>query len=260
MTDNSGKKDKLTSPGDFAFGDLNAMFKSVIRPFYEYGDDTATLIKKTLVDSLLPDHILNSGPYKGIVLRVEKNLQGGTPADPGSKNAGRGNANPELVQIKVRIPEMHAAIPVPSAFGDVGGPHQAIIDMFHTFTAQSDHVPEPDVGELVWVDFVDKFSMSGGIYIRPVAEREKIVNLIKEQTGTNAFGACGQYNAGSTSGGDGIPTGNTPIARAGLPQTKRSKTPTGRNIIIEGGGVPGRQQPYAHFLALADQVGGYGLN
>ena len=110
---------------------------------------------------------------------VEKEDIGGTSADPTSQNSGAGNSEPELVKIKARIPEMHAALPVPSAFGDTPGPHQAVIDMFHTFTAQSDHVMEPDVGELVWVDFVDKRSMAGGIYIRPVAEREKIVNFIK---------------------------------------------------------------------------------
>ena len=252
-----GKKDELTAPGDFAFGDLNAMYKSVLRSFHEYGDQAASLIKKMQTDYLQPDHHISTGPYKAVVLRVETNHQGGEAAATDSRNAGKGNAEPELIQLKCRIPEMHAALPIPSAFGSIPGLHNAIIDMFHTFTAQSDHVMPVEPGELVWVDFADKRSMSGGMYIRPVAEREKVVNFVKETSGAAAHGACGQYNPGSTSGGDGAPTANTPSGRAGHPQTTRSKTPTGPNIYIEGGSssvAPGSALDDERIKAITAQV------
>ena len=111
----------------------------------------------------------NTGPYKGIVLRIE--------TQTGETEAGGWLANalgaimgspPPLVQIKVRIPEVHAALPIPDQPGSVPGPHQKLIDMYPTFVAQSTDVPQPTEGAIVYVDFGSKNTWSDPIYLTPL--------------------------------------------------------------------------------------------
>jgi hypothetical protein len=234
----SGKKTTLDSPGDFAFGDLNPLFKSIIRntiPLPGVSVDPGALIRKSVAGFLEPDHLKGTGPYKAIVLRVEKYPKGGSWSfDPNSKEFELGVDAPDLIKIKARIPELHSSLPIPDAFGDTDGEHQPVIDLYHTFTAQSDNVPEPECGEIVWVDFIDKNTLSGPIYIRPLLEREKFINFIKKITASGAFAQpCGEFSS-TTSGGDSVVAHSDPLALAGLPRTDRSTQPEGPNVQVEG--------------------------
>ena len=71
----------------------------------------------------IQDALLGTGPYKAIVLRVE--------TDDKSSEAGSWLSNtfasffgdtPKIVKIKARIPEIHAALPVPDQVGSAEGP------------------------------------------------------------------------------------------------------------------------------------------
>lgn len=117
--------------------------------------------------------------YVGVVLRVESlNSEGTWPYEPGSmsskKYSGKTEANlPSLVAAKVRIPELHYMLPLPVQLGNVECSEltkenmtkcwQPIIDMYPTFYAETDKIPEPDPGDLVSVRYGDLENMQDPI-------------------------------------------------------------------------------------------------
>jgi GH25 family lysozyme M1 (1,4-beta-N-acetylmuramidase) len=234
-------KDRLEAPGNYSFGELNPMFRGIVREVYDSDKNPIDYLKKSIIDYLSPQKLKSVGPFKAVVLRVEPKTTSPN-SSPDSVNSPSGSTGPDLVRIKARIPEMHSALPIPEQFGHIDGPHQSTIDLYHTFTAQSDAVPEPTPGELVWVDFVDKVSMLGGIYVRPISERESLISTIVDKV--SALGIfqgqpCGNYNNNSPSNvasGDSMPAARSNSGLSGLPQTSRLIEPTGENKVIEGQG------------------------
>tara|TARA_R100000664_G_scaffold32019_1_gene46333 strand:+ start:12575 stop:14230 length:1656 start_codon:yes stop_codon:yes gene_type:complete len=189
------------------FGQLNSLFDSGFSdiPFNQREKvGFFQLSKKQLESSYAADIFANSGPYIGVVLRIESN----EVALEASENnwlirsqLGNNPDPPPLLSIRVRIPELHAALPIPITFksesagtasgvsGQLpnvssGGNKSAeevdkrIIDMYPIFssadTKTSSYLPE--IGSLVWVDFVDKKTQSAGVYLRPVNADKTTIN------------------------------------------------------------------------------------
>ena len=234
-----GTKDGASSsgPADFGFGDLNPMFTGIVRPHYEPNQSSTRAIKESVIDFLSPNRAKSVGPFKALVLRVEEQDKGKKDPNPNATNSPPGAADPDLVKIKCRIPEIHAGLPIPEKYGNVDGPHQAVIDMYHTFTAQSDSLPQPEPGEIVWVDFVDKEAFAGAMYVRPIAERESLMATITSGlSAAGLFSNCGQLGGSAglpqTSGGDSQPSQGGDAAVAGLPRTSRKVEPSGENVVV----------------------------
>ena len=144
-------------------------------------------IEKTNFSGILPE----KGPYMAIVLKIESNIVDKQKSNESwverAQDAGSTEIDP-LYSIKARIPELHAHIPIPKKYetnqGSEGqnaydqlGKSQIdtssamIIDMHPSFTCQPGVTPSPpQVGDIVWVDFNDKFR-ANGIYLGSLSSK-----------------------------------------------------------------------------------------
>ena len=98
---------------------------------------------------------------------------------------------PQLVKIKARIPEVHAALPIPEQTGDAPGPHQPIIDLYPTFIAQDTQVEAPKPGDIVNVDFGNKNTWDDPIYLGPLFKSAAGPGALGGIAGAGIFGNCG---------------------------------------------------------------------
>jgi len=207
------KKDTRTK---LAFGDLNQIEKPNTGVSYDASDTTVMGTLQTMLGNLYNNKGFESvGLLKGIVLRVE------TASDKSANSVWSSlfgfNTTP-LREIKVRIPEVHAALPEPAVYGDTPGPHQRIIDLYPTFVARDEVASKEDItpGDIVIVDYADKNNLTQPIFIKkvtqgPGASGEKSKNGINQDSqsseGSEAFnndkGGSGYCGAGATGPGNG---------------------------------------------------------
>lgn len=249
------------APGDFVYGILNSIEKPAIGKSIEaYGNDTWSLIADATVEQFKNDAISNTGPYRGVVLRVEagaedpsKAAEGRPFSDPDDAshyiygNDSTGGDPPLLVRIKVRIPELHAYLPVPSAYGDVDGVHHRWIDLYPTYTAQSDLTPQPLVGDIVWVDYSNKNDFTDPIYLRPVTEKQHYIKSFgKPGSGKGALKNCTRTsnNSPAVKLSDKTPAVNY-AANQNYPQGTRTVPEGAETVIIEAGQSNGVIEPEA---------------
>tara|TARA_Y100000592_G_scaffold91981_1_gene153011 strand:+ start:10866 stop:14846 length:3981 start_codon:yes stop_codon:yes gene_type:complete len=119
-----------------------------------------------------------TGPFKGIVIRVESECGGAATDTEGGSwlkywyETTMESQPPELIKCKIRIPGVHSYIPDPEKYGCDPGPWQKVIDLHPTFTASSQDIPAPAVGDMMIVDFSDPESESDPIIISSVVVRE----------------------------------------------------------------------------------------
>ena len=119
-----------------------------------------------------------TGPFKGIVIRVESECGGAATDSEGGSwlkywyETTMESQPPELIKCKIRIPGVHSYIPDPEKYGCDPGPWQKVIDLHPTFTASSQDIPAPAVGDMMIVDFSDPESESDPIIISSVVVRE----------------------------------------------------------------------------------------
>lgn len=164
-------------------------------------------VQKTVNKNLGYNESRELGRMIGICLRYEGKTKGvtGTQTDWYSMTkALEGSSEreaPKLHQIRVRIPELHAALPIPSTL-----PGQAessidhgIINLYPIFTAVNSEMQAPTAGSLVWVDFQNKVKEQNGQYFGPVNSRD--VGSIRAAAAGDARG----YGAGA-----GTPTTTPP--------------------------------------------------
>ena len=123
-------------------------------------------LKKNMKESMATDIFANTGPYKGIVLRVDKPTGAYAPDDYVSRffEDVKGQV-PNTIVVKVRIPEIHAHLPVPEEFGSDDGPHQEVINLYPDFVFQGADVAPIAPEDIVVVDFIDKKNMKGGVVV-----------------------------------------------------------------------------------------------
>ena len=137
-------------PKEFAFGDLNPINKPRTAKSADPGRlSILDALREVVTAHYTPDATKGTGPYKGIVLRVEEEMDQNNPA-PGNWLATVfgpqgmfAKLNPlsapkKLKRFKVRIPEIHVTLPTPKKYAqtpDEKGDHQKIINMYPTFIA-----------------------------------------------------------------------------------------------------------------------------
>ena len=178
------------------FGSLNSIEEANVQPRIDYdANNFFTATRAAALERYVPDALSNRGTYRGIVLKV-------LPPPPEPEGWLRrfftplGIRPPVLVKIICRIPELDAALPEPSIYGDTAGPWQEIIQMHTTYTAQDETLPVPAVGSIVELDFEDKQNLEGPKYVSNVGDQ------------TPAAGAAG------SPGGDGTSTAAAAAAYA----------------------------------------------
>lgn len=229
MADPKPKSTRLR-PG---FGDLNQIEKPNTAITYDPNNTTVMgALRNILKDQYNNKVFENVGQLKGIVLRVE----------PGRDNSAnsiwsslKGMITKPLKQLKVRIPEIHSALPEPALYGDVPkGPHQGIIDLYPTFTANDEDASKENisVGDIVIVDFADKNNLTQPVYIKKFADgagsagttnpsKNGMYDPDQSNDGSSAFGGSnglrgtGKYGCG----GSTAPPNNAPYVRGCEPSS-----------------------------------------
>ncbi len=204
-------------PTKIAFNTLNDVSQAIggARERMSAGTDFIDAMVNAAKRQFIPDALAGTGPYKAIVLRVEPATGKQEPGNFISNTFGSFFGDPPpMVRIKARIPEIHAALPVPQQLGSATGEHQQIIDLYPTFLAQDTSIEEPKPGDIVNVDFGNKKTYSDPIYLGP---------LIKATGGPGAAGADGSNLFGNCTGGDNVgvaaPEGDS------LPAVNKPKEP-----------------------------------
>lgn len=234
--------DSKNIPSPYArYGSLNDINKPVVSPRIDLQQTSVIGIMRNAVNAdFMPNATLGTGPYKGICLRAEEPAsQAGSWASRAWAFAFGTESNIALQQIKVRIPEIHAALPIPSALGTEDPVANQTIDMYPTFIAQtSDNsvCPRPNPGDIVWVDFGNKQNFTDPIYVR-IAIAGKSVPGVAGVSGQGAHaGACvGNMNLVKPSG-DALSGKNVSLSHTGLPLLPRKpgSVVSGGNRTITG--------------------------
>ena len=168
----------------------------------------------------------NTGPYKAIVLRIETPLGASPEPEAGSwMSTLLGDmwpTPPILVSVKARIPEIHAALPIPEGRGDVDGPHQQVIDMYPTYVAQStDMTPAPAIDDIIYVDYGNKNTWTDPIIVRYLIGQKPGSGGSSGTGGKDCFKSVGSAGGLSAPSGDALPGANKAVAQSGLPLLPR---------------------------------------
>ncbi|MDP3986878.1 MAG: D-alanyl-D-alanine carboxypeptidase family protein [Nanoarchaeota archaeon] len=214
---------------------LNKIEKPYVAPRLNTDNYNAMDVQKNIVrEHYTPNALANTGPYKGIVLRVENNTlpQAGSWISNFFSSVGE---VPKLVRIKVRIPEIHSMLPIPRELGNASN-DRAIIDMYPTFLAQSDEpIPEPEVGTLVWVDFGNKINFTDPIYIKPVNFKAQTPGASGQGSAADAFTGCPGVLNSDPPLNDEMGGKNKPLSHSGLPLLPRkpANALVGESVLLK---------------------------
>ena len=117
-------------------------------------------------------HSTYNGPMVGICLRNEGRVSQSGWIDPTcwaatSSDIVEEGSKMDLVQIRVRVPELHASKPIPQNLPDkeTNDRNHDIINQYPVFVSKFAGVSEPNAGDLVWIDFQDNENKLGGIFL-----------------------------------------------------------------------------------------------
>ena len=199
----SKPKTSYTQILNIGYGVLNPIRDTLTGKNFDSSDvSSVDLIRNMYKSFYSANTFTGTGPYVGIVLRDEGMISDGIVDasswvagpfanhiridedvdDVGSKSADGGVSKekvihlPQLRQLRVRIPEIHSSLPIPSYLpmaSQRGGTYDTdhrIINQYPVFVGQNSKISsfQPSPGDLVWVDFQNKNTLEGGIYIGPV--------------------------------------------------------------------------------------------
>ena len=156
---------------------------------------------------------------------------------------------PKLLQIRVRIPEIHSAIPIPQALPgltETSSDH-SIINLYPVFIAKdlmaSSDTPQP--GDMVWVDYQNTNTQEGPIYLGRVSN-DTLVNGNSTTSGRSSFArSCTQKPAVSPPKTQPINASNSSAStnpvdmlnNAKKAYTPKPKQPASQNSVSQCGRV-----------------------
>jgi predicted chitinase len=161
------------SPSDRLFppyGTLNPVEDANIGRHLDPRNTNATdILKETALAVFKKETLQNSGPMKGIVLRIDNNSNAPEPDSWITQVFGSSQVY-SLKVLKVRIPEIHAALPEPSNYGPDAREAHKVIDMYPSFIAANEEISNKPIapGDIALVDFGNRANLSQPIYLGPV--------------------------------------------------------------------------------------------
>jgi len=196
---------------NYAFGDLNPFsIKKSQRFFDPHNSNPLHAMREAALENMAGDALTNTGPFVGVVLRVEEEMDVNSPPPESWLAAFFGvdaRLNPEeeplermpapLDTYKIRIPEIHAMLPDPDEYPTAAqsSPWHKLINMYPTFIAMDSEALPAKEGDLVWCDFKDKKNFEDPYYIKPV--------FAEPQPGGTGAGGDGAGDAFDCGGGKG---------------------------------------------------------
>jgi len=158
------------------FGVLNPLSDKLSGKYFDFHSTTSLEAVKNAAKDFYTESILeNAGRFIGVVLRVDGSTRNGfsnmsswiATSNIMLRGASKNEA-PDLLQVRVRIPEFHGHLPVPKTLPDVSEESEDhnIINLYPSFIAESESLSlnSPEPGTLVWVDFQDRSTQSGPVY------------------------------------------------------------------------------------------------
>ena len=198
--------------------------------------DNNTALRTMIEDFFSPDSLAETGPYKGVVLRVESQNTG--KAEPegflDSFYALFGGSSKQ-VRVKARIPELHSHLPIPTGEGDPQTDSYTdhhIIDMYPTFTAENDSelFSKVSPGEIGVFDFGDRKNYTDPVFLTPLE-----VQKHRSSPGTNqgSFSSDCSPPTGVSSGKP-LPGANAAVNHTGITEDNLRSRQAGANAILFG--------------------------
>jgi len=246
---NNGKDGRI----DIGYGTLNNVeeqnFGRTLDPRNSSGID---IVRQVAVDSFKKNTIIGTGPYKGIVLRVDTNPSN----NPITSWVQKVNILSKTRKtLKVRIPELHAALLEPFNYGPNCGPSNHIIDMYPSFVPESEEAANAPVapGDIVWVDFGNRYNMTDPIY-KGIAFANAQGGAVGRDSVKGMFDTAKKPPLGVLAPAGNNPTSNTKLEEVQLPepitlqQTRTSETTVGsftpqREHVESPDGMPPMTSP-----------------
>lgn len=187
------------------WGVLNPIADTLTSKNFDSDDSSwFDLARETINRTFSASTLAGTGPYVGIVLRDEgttdiniEDKKGWAPAAyshrikddvNGGVDVAKSGNMPKLRQLRVRIPELHAALPIPERLpkrsqnsDEKDQKAHRVINLYPVFIAQNTFISATEVqpGSLVWVDFQNRNTMQGGIFLSEIESRVTMEDLEK---------------------------------------------------------------------------------
>lgn len=156
------------------YGELNPVAPQAIsRGLDLFNTSFTNILRQNVLEPFRKNTLTSTGAFKGIVLRVANNPTGLDPSGWIPRIFGKEKSAP-LKWIKVRIPEIHTALPEPAKYGgDNAEASNKIIDLYPTFIPISQAVSDLPVapGDIVYVDFANRQNLQDPIYLGPTFDQ-----------------------------------------------------------------------------------------
>ena len=205
-------------PEDFEFNALNNVSrpKNRGRKYDPYTSNFRNLTRRLQQDHFTEDALKGMYQFRAIVLRVETEATFSV-TDPDSWGSLDlfGDEAPKLQVLKVRIPEIHAAMPIPEAYGDAPddagkteGPQQGQINNYYpTVVAASEDLPIVKAGDVINVAFGSLNNLTDGIYLSKIKAGE--AGTVSDRGSDSTTGGKKAFDNGGKGPLDGSVLGGT---------------------------------------------------
>ena len=212
----------------YAFGELNPVEPNFTQKKLNHTTmDPIRAMREAAIGQFTPNSIEGTGPYKGIVLQVLEDAPLGGPQPPGDWLSSffnlAGDVQPEvpvLKKYKIRIPEIHCMLPVPSQYimspGETGD-HVKIINKYPTFVAKDTNVSlehPANPGDLVWVDFGNRTNQTDPLYLGMVFPPPRQPGGVNSSLNPHNS-PCGNLSGGRSGGGSLSPDQRSALSSSG---------------------------------------------
>jgi hypothetical protein len=197
----------------FAYGELNDVTppEGPLDRQQSGRDNAFTRLGRGVHENHRPDPYGKRQKWYGVVLRIESTPEEGLTEENFTgweKVHNRFADNPDLVRVKVRIPELHATIPEPRTYSAdpeaLSMEDQLSIDRHPTFIAEKVGMQTPNIGDIVMV----KYNRQSGqaIYLGLAAGLG-----VAAAVGTYRVGGFGAFAVGGASFVGATPGGGTNV-------------------------------------------------
>jgi hypothetical protein len=228
----------ILSENAYAYGTLNPVGPKKDKMIYDSGMDPADLLRMFTRSMFQSDSTKGLTQFKAVVLRVENPVGeddlpfGFLETIAPFLGAGANTDSKKFVSVKAMIPEIHGSI-LPSPKGNGSAQDNHLIDMYPIFTARSNDIEQPAVGDIVWVTFENIENLEGGVLISNI-KRRTLKKTSASAKPSSKFGPCGRLLGKPASGGklDSTPANIV----ANFPDLGNHYTPI--DVTLDRGRIP----------------------
>jgi len=227
---------------NFGYGQLNPISKNSVGPTYEPGITSGVdVVKQQAENSFAFNTLASVGTFKGICIGIVQLPETNAANSWVERVFSFSGEDPKpLLGIKVRIPELHSMLADP--FKPQAGERVLdwnVVRTYPTFIAENEIVSQdtPSIGDIVNVDFADRTTRSGPVYLGKVFDNP--VGLDISITTADAFSpGNNQLNGNSPNATNNYTPGawkpNSNTAFAGGCKRQPKPDTSGKSFTLHG--------------------------